>query len=74
MKSLRILKEFDEKSQNHEISKYCKNIGMQKSTLEKMHIIPARHGFSMFFIALNLSISVCQREKYLIVFFYAKRP
>ena len=28
-KSLNI-KEFGEKSQNHEISKYCKNIGMQK--------------------------------------------
>ena len=36
---------------NHEISKYCKNIGMQKSTLKKMLIIPGRHGFSAFFIA-----------------------
>ena len=51
VRSLRILKELDKKSQNHEISKYCKNIGMQKSTLKKMLIIPGRHGFSAFFIA-----------------------
>jgi len=45
------LEELDKKSQNHEISKYCKNIGMQKSTLEKMLNIPARHGFITIFIA-----------------------
>ena len=39
------------KSQNYETSKYCKNIGMQNSTLKKMLIIPGRHGFSAFFIA-----------------------
>ena len=47
----KILKEYDKISQNHEISKYCKNTGMQKSTLEKMFIIPARHGFITIFIA-----------------------
>ena len=41
----------DKTSQNHEISRYCKNIDMQKSTLEKMLIIPARHGFITIFIA-----------------------
>ena len=51
VRSLKILEEFDKTSQNHGISKYCKDIGMQKSTLEKMLIIPGRHGFSAFFIA-----------------------
>ena len=51
VESLRILKEVDTKTQIHEISKYCKNIGMQKSTLKKMLIIPGRHGLSTFFIA-----------------------
>ena len=55
----RILKRFDEKSQNYKIRKYCKNIGMQKSTLEKILIIPR----------LSLSLSVSRREKY----FYEKR-
>ena len=57
VKSLRILREFDKKSQIYEISKYCKHIAMQKSTLEKMLIIPTRH------------VSVCRKEKYLIVFY-----
>ena len=39
------------KSQNYETSKYCKNIGMQKSTLEKKLIVPARHGFIKIFIS-----------------------
>ena len=39
-----------QESQNHEISKYCKNIGMQKSTLKKMLIIPGRHGFLRFLL------------------------
>ena len=47
----KIMKKFDGTSKNYEISKYWKNIGMQKSTLEKMLIIPGRHGFSAFFIA-----------------------
>ena len=37
------------KSQNYETSKYCKNIGMQNSTLKKMLINPGRQGFSAFF-------------------------
>ena len=45
------IERIDKKSKNHEISKYCKNMGMKKSTLKKMLIIPARHGFSTFFIA-----------------------
>ena len=45
------VKELDEKSQNHESSMFSKNIGMQKSTLEKILIIPGRHGFCAFFIA-----------------------
>ena len=38
VRSLRILIEFDKTSQIHEISKYCKNIGMQKSTFGKCSI------------------------------------
>ena len=45
------VEEFDEKSKNHEISKCCKNIGLQKLTFKKMLIIPGRHGFNKFFIA-----------------------
>ena len=50
VKSLRILKEFNEKSQNHEISKYCKNIGMQKLTEKKFSLSMQYTGLLKFLL------------------------
>ena len=73
MKSLRILKEFDEKSQNHEISKYCKKYWHAKIDIGENAHYPWKTRFFLHFLLhksklkfmLERKVSIVLNEKYL---------
>ena len=69
VKSLRILKEFDEKSWNHEFSKYCKKYWHAKIDIGENAHYPWKTRVLCIFYCMNLNLSLCRREKYLIVFY-----
>ena len=64
VKSLRILKEFDEKSRNHEISKYCKKYWHAKIDIGENAHYPWKTRVLCIFYCINLNLSLCWREKY----------
>ena len=64
VKSLRILKEFDEKSRNHEISKYCKKYLRAKIAIGENAHNPRKTRVLCIFYCMNLSLVVISLENF----------